>query len=54
MNFIIWIGNVLMYVFFISFVVSGVVIIFSIIKFCVIEFNEKRNNENHVDGSGDD
>ena len=50
---IIWIGTVLMYIFFMSFVVSGVVIIFSLIKFCVIEFNEKRNNENHVDGSGD-
>ena len=54
MNFIIWIETVLIYVFLISFVISGIVIIFSLIKFCVIEFNEKRNNENHVDGSGDD
>ena len=45
MNFIIWIGNVLMYVFLISFIVSAIVIIFSIIKFCVIEFYEKRNNK---------
>ena len=45
MNFIIWIGNVVMYVFLISFIVSGIVVIFSIIKFCVIEFYERRNNE---------
>ena len=54
MNFIIWAGNVFMYVFLISFIVSGIVIIFSIIKFCVIEFYEKRNNESHVEDSGDD
>ena len=45
MNFIIWMGNVLIYVFLISFVVSAIVIIFSIIKFCVIEFYERRDNE---------
>ena len=53
MNFIIWIETVLIYIFLISFIISTIVIIFSLIKFCVIEFNEKRNNENHVDGSGD-
>ena len=54
MNFIIWIENVLMCVFLISFVVSAIVIIFSTIKFCVIEFYERRNNENQVEGNGDD
>ena len=54
MNFIIWIETVLIYVFLISFVISGIVIIFSIIKFCVIEFHEKRDNKSNVDRSGDD
>ena len=54
MNFIIWMGNVLMCVFLISFIVSAIVIIFSIIKFCVIEFYEKRNNESQVEGNEDD
>ena len=54
MNFIIWMGKVLICVFLISFIVSAIVIIFSIIKFCVIEFYEKRDNENQVEGNGDD